>query len=291
MARANAGAHRKRTVKPRGHTLLGRPVAYPQRVDAGVLTAIARDAARAGLDLAPDAPLPFQGEDLWTCHELSWLDAHGVPQRAVAELRVPAGSPALIESKSLKLYLGGYAGERCADTDTVCARIAADLSAAAGATVAVALLPAAQWHMLALAEPPGACIDTAAGTLSHYGPPAPALLRTQDGAAVSETLYSTLFRSNCPVTGQPDWATVVVDYRGPRIDHGALLAYLVSYRTHNAFHEQCVERIWLELVRHCGCMQLTVHARFTRRGGLDINPLRSTLAGRRLPAWRRHPEQ
>lgn len=270
-------------------TLLGRPADWPQTVDARILTAIARAHTRAELNFS--ALPPMLGEDLWGCWELSWLDARGKPVQAVAELRVPAASPALIESKSLKLYLGGYAGTRFESNAAVAARIGADLSAAVGAPVQVALLPAAQWSQLSLQAAPGCCVDTLDLQPGGFGPPRPQCLRIEAGAETRETLHSMLLRSNCPVTGQPDWATLVVDYSGPPIVHATLLDYLLSYRQHSGFHEQCVERIWLDLLRHCHCRKLTVYARYTRRGGLDINPLRSTHAQVSLPAWQRFANQ
>lgn len=291
MRGRNRAPHLSLVMNPYEPTALGKPVAWPRRVDAAVLVPIPRAAMRADLGLAPHAPLPFHGEDLWGCYELSWLDVHGKPVQALAELRVSAASARLIESKSLKLYLNGYAGERMADADAVRARIAQDLAVAAGDTVHVALLESAVWGRLRLHAAPGEALDELQIAPASYGPPQPQLLRRASAGRVHETLHSTLFRSNCPVTGQPDWATVVVDYAGPALDHAALLAYLVSYREHAAFHEQCVERIWLDLMQHGACVALTVFARFTRRGGLDINPLRSSDAAARLPAWQRYTQQ
>ena len=275
---------------PHENTPLGRSVAYPRRVDSSVLVPIARADSRVGLDVEASA-LPFHGEDLWGCYELSWLDARGKPLRAVAELRVPASSPNLVESKSLKLYLNGYAYERFDSEIDAGSRIVRDLEHAVGAPVGFTLLPSAQWPALQLEAAQGISLDREPLAVDGYGPPAPELLRADPRHQVTETVHSTLFRSNCPVTGQPDWATVVIDYTGRRIDHPTLLAYLISYRDHAGFHEQCVERIWLDLKRHCGCDQLTVHARFTRRGGLDITPLRSDVPGARLSSWRRDPVQ
>ena len=269
---------------------LGRSVAYPRRVDRGLLAPIARADSRAGWGIDAGA-LPFHGEDLWGCYELSWLDARGKPMRAVAEMRVPASSPSLVESKSLKLYLNGYAYERFDSEIDLGSQISRDLEHVVGAPVGFTLLPSAQWSGLQLEAALGICLDGEPMTVDGYGPPAPELLRADPQHHVAETVHTTLFRSNCPVTGQPDWATVVVDYAGRRIDHPALLAYLISYRDHAGFHEQCVERIWLDLKRRCGCDQLTVHARFTRRGGLDITPLRSDVPGVRLRSWRRDPVQ
>lgn len=273
------------------NTPLGKAAAYPHAVDATIMVAIARHAARGDLGLEEDAPLPFHGEDLWGCYELSWMDIRGKPVQALAELRVPAYSPRLIESKSLKLYLNGYAATRFASADAVRMRLARELSQVAGADVQVELRTSDAWSALQLHAPPGIALDSLDIEPASYGPPQPTLLRCAKGEETREVLHCALFRSNCPVTGQPDWATVVVEYAGRPIVHDALLAYLVSYREHAAFHEQCVERIWLDLMHQCECRELTVHAHFTRRGGLDINPLRSSQALARLPAWARYPSQ
>ncbi len=250
---------------------LGKAVAWPDRYDPSLLFPIARADARAALGLG--TALPFIGYDLWTAYELAWLDARGKPCVGTAELRVPAASPKLIESKSLKLYLNGYAHARMDGPEALQARIARDLSAAAGADVAVTLLPAAD--ALPLCEPEGECIDDIDIGIDDYGPPNPDYLRVHEDGD-DEALVSHLFRSNCPVTGQPDWASVQVRYRGPRIDRAGLLRYLVSFRSHNGFHEQCVEQIFLDLLRCCAPDALSVYARYTRRGGLDINPWRAT---------------
>jgi len=250
---------------------LGKAVAWPDRYDASLLFPIARADARMALDLP--ARLPFDGFDLWTAYELAWLDARGKPCVGMAELHVPARSPSLIESKSLKLYLNGYAHTRFDATEDLRYNIARDLGAAAGADVAVTLLPA--MGALPLREPDGESIDDIAIDIDDYGPPNPTYLTVLHDR-VDETLVSHLFRSNCPVTGQPDWASVQVRYRGPRIERIGLLRYLVSFRTHSGFHEQCVELMFLDLVERCGPDALSVYARYTRRGGLDINPWRAT---------------
>lgn len=258
------------------HSPLGRDVPYPDRVDADILFAIPRSLQREALVLG-DA-LPFTGEDVWTAYELSWLDARGKPQVAIATLRVPADSPSMIESKSLKLYLNGYAWTRQPDADAVASRIAEDLSACCGSTVGIELWAGGAMDAFAGGWLSGESIDDVEVELSASDEPQPQLLasrRMADADDVEESLVSRLFRSNCPVTGQPDWADVQVRYRGPVIDRAALLAYLVSYRHHRGFHEQCVERIFLDIKAYCQPVALTVYARFTRRGGLDINPWRS----------------
>ncbi|MCZ8166392.1 NADPH-dependent 7-cyano-7-deazaguanine reductase QueF [Silanimonas sp.] len=259
---------------------LGQSVAFPSSYDAGLLFPIPRTEARSKLGL--DEALPFVGVDLWNAYELSWLDLRGKPQVALAEFRVPATSPNLVESKSFKLYLNSFAQERLANADALRATLIADLSAAAGASVSVSLIAPTSPQAFPVSVLPGELIDGVAIAIEHYGPPAPELLKSDAQETVEETLVSHLFRSNCPVTGQPDWASLQIAYTGPRIDRAALLRYLVSFRTHSDFHEACVERIFLDLRARCAPVKLSVYARFTRRGGLDINPFRA-LPGAAMP--------
>lgn len=253
-------------------SLLGREVAYPSHYDPKLLFPIARAGARAELGL-DGAALPFTGHDRWHAYELGWLDLRGKPQVATATLTVPADSPNLIESKSLKLYLNSLNAARFASVGQVCAQVAQDLSAQAGAPVAVTPgLPVLGHDSHAL------LLDTLELDIDDYGPPNPAYLSAA-GDTVTETLVSHLLKSNCPVTGQPDWGSVVLRYTGPRIDRPGLLRYLVSFRDHAGFHEQCVERIFADLAARCAPARLSVEARYTRRGGLDINPWRVT------PGW------
>lgn len=259
---------------------LGREVAYPRHYDPGLLFPIPRAGARAELGIDDLAP-PFIGHDRWHAFELSWLDARGKPQVAVATFSVPCESPNLIESKSLKLYLNSLNSERFNSAEAVRERIATDLSARAGADVGVAFdLPPLR------SEEPGESLDHLDLDIDDYGPPNPGHLLAFDGELVQETLFSQLLKSNCPVTGQPDWGTLVLGYRGPRIDRAGLLRYVVSFREHNGFHEQCVERIFHDVLRHCRPLSLSVEARYTRRGGLDINPWRATPDRAAPPALR-----
>jgi 7-cyano-7-deazaguanine reductase len=255
---------------------LGKSSAYPDRYDASLLFAIARAPQRAAIGIG-DA-LPFHGVDIWNAYELSWLDTRGKPEVAIGEIRVPATTPNLVESKSLKLYLGGYSQERFASADDVRARIERDLSDVAGGAVSIALTQPKEFASLALGELDGESIDGLPIAIEHYGPPDPELLRAS-GDEIEETLVSNLLKSNCPVTGQPDWASVQIRYAGPRIDRESLLRYIVSFRNHADFHEHCVERMHVDLMRRCAPRRLAVHARYTRRGGLDINPWRSTEPG------------
>jgi len=249
---------------------LGREVAYPRHYDPGLLFPIARTLGRAEIGIG-DA-LPFIGHDRWHAYELGWLDGRGKPVVATATLTVPADSPNLVESKSLKLYLNSLNHTRFDSADAVRTRVIADLSASAGAPVDVVFaLPA-----MADAVQDGDSIDGLDVEIARYGPPDASLLAADAGDIVEERLQSALLKSNCPVTGQPDWASLHVAYRGPRIDRVALLRYLVSFRDHAEFHEQCVERVFVDLLARCGCTALSVEARYTRRGGLDINPWRAT---------------
>jgi 7-cyano-7-deazaguanine reductase len=248
---------------------LGRTVDYPRAYDASLLYPIERALGRRELGLDAGT-LPFTGCDRWHAYELGWLDANGKPRVATATFTVPADSPHLVESKSLKLYLNSFNGSRFDGAEAVRATIERDLSHAAGAAVGVAFgLPSIDRGV------PAHSIDELDVAIDHYGPPHAGFLAAS-GEPVEETLASALLKSNCPVTGQPDWAHVSIHYRGPRIDRTGLLRYLVSFRDHCEFHEQCVERIFCDLMAHARCEALSVEARYTRRGGLDINPWRAT---------------
>jgi 7-cyano-7-deazaguanine reductase len=251
---------------------LGREVAYPDRYDPGLLFPIPRAAARA--EIGVPEPLPFAGHDRWHAYELSWLDARGKPCVATATVLVPCQTPNLVESKSFKLYLNSLNAARFNSAEAVRERIATDLSARAGGAVLVEFgLPPVD----AVGE--GESIDALDLAIDDYGPPNPAYLAAlAGGEVVEETLTSALLKSNCPVTGQPDWASVSLRYRGPAIDREGLLRYLVSFRDHAEFHEQCVERIFHDVSQRCRPQWLAVEARYTRRGGLDINPYRASPA-------------
>ena len=266
---------------------LGREVAYPTGYDPSLLFPIPRAGARAELGLAAGAALPFIGHDRWHAYELGWLDARGKPQVAAATVQVPADSPNLVESKSFKLYLKSLNSVRLDSHEAMRARIAADLSQAAAAPVAVAFgLPPLDGAGTGAGEATSQSLDAIDADFDHYGPPDAGLLQADAGAEVAEYLYSDLLKSNCPVTGQPDWASVHLRYRGPRIDRTGLLRYLVGFREHAGFHEQCVEQIFLDLLQRCRPAQLSVEARYTRRGGLDINPWRATPGCTAPPALR-----
>ncbi len=257
---------------------LGRESAYPEHYDPALLYPIPRAANRAPLGIANDA-LPFVGEDEWHAFEVSWLTPRGKPVVAVARFRLPADSPNLIESKSWKLYLNSYNQTRFASREEVIATLEQDLASAAGAPVAVELFGVDD-QALATQRLPGDCIDDLDVEIEAYTPD-PALLSVGE-EVVEETLHSHLLKSNCPVTGQPDWGSVLIRYRGPRLDREGLLKYLVSYRQHQDFHEHCVEHIFTDLMARARPERLLVLARYVRRGGLDISPWRAT-PGERPP--------
>ncbi|SDL42330.1 7-cyano-7-deazaguanine reductase [Franzmannia pantelleriensis] len=257
---------------------LGRESAYPEQYDAALLYPIPRAANRAPLGIEEGA-LPFVGEDEWHAFEVSWLNARGKPLVAVARFRLPADSPNLIESKSWKLYLNSFNQTRFASREEVMATLECDLSAAAGTPVGVALL-GVEDEALTPRPLPGECLDGLDIEIDDYTPSA-AHLRVGE-EIVEETLHSHLLKSNCPVTGQPDWGSVLIRYRGPRLDREGLLRYLIGYRQHQDFHEHCVEHIFMDLMAQACPERLLVLARYVRRGGLDISPWRAT-PGERPP--------
>ena len=251
---------------------LGHATTWAGAYDPRLLFAVERAPQRAELGFR-DA-LPFRGVDVWNAYELSWLDARGKPEVAIATFAVPASSRCIVESKSVKLYLTALNLTRFNSRDDVAATIARDLAAAVGVAVGVTLTAPEGFAALPRAEPAGECLD-ALPLACNDAVPLPEALAAR-GAVVAETLFTHLFRSVCPVTGQPDYASVEVRYRGARIDAGGLLRYLVSFRRHAGFHEHCVERIFADVWRRCAPMSLSVNARFTRRGGIDINPWRTS---------------
>lgn len=257
---------------------LGKTSAYVSEYDASLLYPIARADSRSLLGLSGDA-LPFVGEDVWTGYELSWLNAKGLPQVALLEFVLPCQSPHIVESKSIKLYLNSFNQTRFESRTEVEALVARDLSAAAGAPVDVRVFPlsagfAVSDGVFCEAE----SLDEHDIEVSQYQPDA-SLLTLLGGQEVTLSWKSDLLKSNCPVTGQPDWASVWIRYTGAEIDPAGLLRYIVSFREHQDFHEHCVERMFCDLMARCKPRKLEVYARYTRRGGLDINPYRSSETG------------
>ena len=262
------------------HSPLGKTSQYLCHYSPELLFAIARSAKWAELGLSGES-LPYQGVDYWNCYELSWLLPSGKPVVAVGEFAIPADSPNIIESKSFKLYLNSLNQTVFASDAELLQVLTRDLSAVAGKTVTVRLRSLDEVNQQGLAALPGVCIDGLDVAIAEYAAPNPGLLRCDTSRRVEESLHSHLLKSNCPVTGQPDWGSLSVQYQGPALQPESLLAYLISFRQHADFHEQCVERIFLDLQRLLQPDYLTVYARYVRRGGLDINPYRSS---RELPA-------
>ncbi len=258
---------------------LGKATVYPSVYDAGLLCPFPRQVKRDVIGVTGE--LPFDGYDIWNAYELSWLNRKGKPVVAMGEFHVPCETPSLIESKSFKLYLNSFNQTRFDESDQVAETLVNDLSAAVGGRVRVRLIDSNRFVTEQVQLLPGECIDDLDIEVDKYSLD-PSLL---EGAAdhdqqVSEDLHSHLLKSNCLVTSQPDWGSVLIRYQGGRINREALLRYLISFREHNEFHEQCVERIFVDLMRYCRPRRLTVYARYTRRGGLDINPFRSNFESR-----------
>ncbi|NLS14151.1 NADPH-dependent 7-cyano-7-deazaguanine reductase QueF [Vibrio sp. SM6] len=253
---------------------LGKATQYSHDYDPTLLQAVPRSLNRD--DLALGDTLPFVGHDIWTLYELSWLNARGLPQVAIGEVAIPAHSANLIESKSFKLYLNSYNQTRFSSWQAVQNQLIEDLSACAGTPVQVAVNPLSHYNGQPIVSMNGDCIDDQDIDIKSYEFDASLLTDAASDIVVEETLHSHLLKSNCLITNQPDWGSVEIRYCGGQIDKEKLLRYLVSFREHNEFHEQCVERIFCDIMHYCAPSKLTVYARYTRRGGLDINPYRST---------------
>ncbi len=254
---------------------LGKTTDYKAQYDNSLLQAVPRSLNRSELNLTADQ-LPFNGVDIWYGYELSWLNTKGKPMVAVAEFSFPVTSPNIIESKSFKLYLNSFNQSKFSDIKQVQQTLTKDLSATCGSQATVKLSKVEDCPALMIKPLAAQCIDDIDISITQYQLE-PTLLKTiPQTEVVEESLVSHLLKSNCLITNQPDWASIYIQYRGQQIDKAALLEYLISFRQHNEFHEQCVERIFCDIQRYCQPEQLTVYARYTRRGGLDINPYRST---------------
>jgi len=249
---------------------LGRATPHCDRYDAALLFALPRALQRGALGLT--GGLPFTGVDIWNAYELTWLDPRGKPAIAIASFEVPCESPSIVESKSVKRYIGSFAQSRFDSDEHIRATMARDIGAACDASVIVYFSDPISCTP-ASAPLAGVSLDGQSLSADRYE--VDARLLAASAPSVAETLTTELFRSQCPVTGQPDYASVQLTYEGPRIDRAALLRYLVSYRRHAGFHEYCVERIFVDVMMRCACARLSVYARFTRRGGIDINPFRT----------------
>ncbi len=254
---------------------LGQKTEYANQYDPSLLQPVPRSLNRDDLNLGDT--LPFQGSDIWTLYELSWLNSKGLPQVAIGEVSIPATSANLIESKSFKLYLNSFNQTRFSSWEEVEAALSKDLSHCAQETVSVVVRPVTDYTDSLVVTMAGDCIDEQDIEITNYDFDDALLANASDnGQLVEESLHSHLLKSNCLITNQPDWGSVEIQYKGKAINREALLRYLVSFREHNEFHEQCVERIFTDIMKYCQPTSLTVYARYTRRGGLDINPYRST---------------
>lgn len=270
-------------------SLLGKSAAYKAEYDSSLLFPISRQGKRTEIGIV--SALPFFGMDIWNAYEISWLNLRGKPQVALASILVPADSPNIIESKSFKLYLNSFNQTRLDDTGALLRLLQQDLSAAAGAHVQVNLTMPDQFGQQQMQELSGTLLDRLDIEVDSYTPD-PGLLHADHAEApVEETLVSHLLKSNCLVTGQPDWGSVQIHYVGAQINQEGLLRYLIGFRNHNEFHEQCVERIFVDIMRQCKPQKLSVYARYTRRGGLDINPWRSNFSSAQKPSNARNARQ
>ena len=266
------------------HNPLGQNTVYPDTYSPSLLFAIERKLARQNLpffnqantkESAKEIALPFTGVDRWTAFELSWLNDKGKPCVRLAEIVIPAFSPCIIESKSLKLYLNSLNQHIFSDENSVLNTLKHDISQMIQASVEVSLHHLDVNDVSAINALPGQCIDELEIDVEAYSPNASLLQLSHQKKSVNECLYSHLLKTNCPITGQPDWATVFIEYTGQQIDAASLLSYIVSYRQHQDYHEHCIEQMFCDIKTMCQPENLTVYGRYTRRGGLDINPLRT----------------
>lgn len=260
---------------------LGQQSAYADHYDPSLLFPIPRTSKREEIGIT--SQLPFFGADLWTAFELSWLNQRGKPQVALAHFTIPCETPHIIESKSFKLYLNSFNNSRFDNLEAVQERLREDVNEALwrGAparqsSAGVRVIAQQSFELQKVQELEGLNLDRLDIECDDYTPHPDFLKADHDNPPVTETLVSHLLKSNCLVTGQPDWGSVQISYTGAAIDQESLLRYIVSFRNHNEFHEQCVERIFMDITRQCKPIKLSVYARYTRRGGLDINPLRTS---------------
>ena len=268
---------------------LGKPTPYSDSYDPSLLFSMPRADKRAELGIS--GTLPFFGMDVWNAYELSWLNLRGKPQVAIATVLVPADTPNIVESKSMKLYFNSLNQSRIAGPEAVLELLRADLSAAFGAPIQLKLVMPEDFSKQQMAEFDGLLLDRLDIEVEAYEPDPSLLEVNADEAPAEETLVSHLLKSNCLVTNQPDWASVQIRYVGQPINQEGLLKYLIGFRSHQEFHEQCVERIFMDILRACQPAKLLVTARYTRRGGIDINPWRSNFSLSKMPSNDRNARQ
>ena len=274
---------------PASGSPLGKSTAYVNEYNPHLLFSIPRSEKRVELGIT-NAP-PFFGMDVWTAYEISWLNLRGKPQVAIATLFVPADSPNIVESKSLKLYLNSLNQSRIAGPEALLELMSTDLSSGFGAPVQIKLTLSGDFAQLKMAELDGHLIDRLDIEVDTYSPNKSLLQADKASPPIDEKLVSHLLKSNCPVTNQPDWASIQIQYVGPAIDQEGLLKYLIGFRLHQGFHEHCVEQIFMDLLKECSPSKLLVLARYTRRGGIDINPWRSNFSLSKMPSNARNARQ
>ncbi len=255
--------------------ILGQTVTYKDKYDKNLLVGIPRIIARNEINLSEK--LPFTGVDIWNCYEISWLNGKGKPCVKILQFIVPSDSEQIVESKSVKLYLNSFNGTQFASDQEVTAFIQKDLSDIVGKKVIVCLYDLNKFYRQSLTLFEGVNIDNLDVEIHDYQVNSNLLKNSDSEELVEETLYSNLLKSNCLVTNQPDWASLQIKYRGKKIDHNSLLSYIISFRNHSEFHEQCVEHIFNDIMTKCMPNDLTVYAKYTRRGGIDISPYRTNL--------------
>ncbi|MDE8033610.1 NADPH-dependent 7-cyano-7-deazaguanine reductase QueF [Actinobacillus equuli subsp. equuli] len=255
---------------------LGQKTEYKSEYDPTLLQPVPRKLNRDGLGITEQQPFD-RGADVWTCYELSWLNENGLPQVAIADVAIDFRSENLIESKSFKLYLNSFNQTKFASLEQVEQTLAKDLSQCASGQVSVKVYKLSAYTQQPIVDFAGECIDEQDIQINSYEFSNEHLAGVAEGEVVEETLVSHLLKSNCLITSQPDWGSVQIHYVGKKLNREKLLRYLVSFREHNEFHEQCVERIFTDLIQFAQPEKLTVYARYTRRGGLDINPFRSNF--------------
>ena len=257
---------------------LGKQVTYNQRYAPDLLFPISRNDNRAAFLTNPQSALPFEGFDFWNAYEVSWLNSKGKPEVAIAQFRFEIGTSAIIESKSFKLYLNSLNQEKFDSIEQIQNVIVKDLSDCSGSPVQLRLTPISEYASTCFSNPDGICLDQLDVEIEQYHTDASLLQLAADTSApiIDESVFSHLLRSNCPITGQPDWGTIQISYTGQKIDQASLLRYIISYRVHSGYHEQVTEQVFTDIMARCGPNKLTVQTWFVRRGGLDINCLRTT---------------
>jgi len=270
-------------------SMLGKSTNYAAQYAPSLLFPIPRSSKRSEIGIT--STLPFFGLDIWNAYEISWLNLRGKPQVAIATVMIPADSPNIIESKSFKLYLNSFNQTRLESIDVFLRLLKRDLSAGFGAPVQIELTLPDGFSKQRFGELDGVLLDRLDVEIDHFEPNPSLLTCPADVPAVEEKLVSHLLKSNCLITGQPDWASVQIHYLGAPMDQAGLLKYLIGFRNHNEFHEQCVERIFMDIFNNCRPQKLAVYARYTRRGGLDINPWRSNFTSNQSPSNLRNARQ